>query len=145
MKLFVQKIHPDAVLPAYAYADDAGMDLFACEECIVEPSHKALVATGLKLAIPSGYAGFIWDKSGIAAKHHMKTMAGVIDASYRGELKVVITNLGQEVYQVKKGEKIAQLVIKPVAHPDVVEVTTVDDTKRGEGGFGSTGMSAQMK
>jgi dUTP pyrophosphatase len=139
MKVLVQKIHPDAVLPTHAYADDAGMDLFACEECVVGPAQKALVATGLKIAIPSGYAGFIWDKSGIAAKHHMKTMAGVIDAGYRGELKVVITNLGTEPYAVKKGEKIAQIVIQPVAQPEVEEVAEIGDTERGEGGFGSSG------
>lgn len=141
MKLQIQRIHPDAKLPTYAYEGDAGMDLFSVEDTIIAPGEKALVATGLKLAVPAGYGGFIWDKSGIATKHHMKTMAGVVDSNYRGELKVALTNLGMQPYEVKTGEKVAQIVIKPIATPEIEEVEEIGvNDVRGEKGFGSSGM-----
>ena len=141
MKLQIQRIHPDAKLPSYAYEGDAGMDLYSVEDTTIAPGEKVLVATGLKLAVPSGYGGFVWDKSGIATKHHIKTMAGVLDSNYRGELKVALTNLGAEPYDVKIGEKVAQLVIKPVATPEIEEVDEIEaNDVRGEKGFGSSGM-----
>lgn len=141
MKVFFQKLDPSAKLPSYAYEGDAGMDLFSCEDSKIKPGEKAIISTGLKVAVPAGYAGFIWDKSGIAVKNHIKTMAGVLDSNYRGELKVVLTNLGKETYSIERGHKIAQLVIKPVASPQIIEIEEMDDeTIRGEGGFGSSGM-----
>ncbi|MEX0916809.1 MAG: dUTP diphosphatase [Candidatus Spechtbacterales bacterium] len=141
MKLYIQRIHPAAKLPAYAYEGDAGMDLFSVEDMTIAPGEKVLVATGLKLAVPPGHGGFVWDKSGIATKHHIKTMAGVVDSNYRGELKVALTNLGAESYEVKSGEKLAQLVIKPVATPEIEEVEEIEaNDVRGEKGFGSSGM-----
>ena len=92
------------------------------------------------MAIPSGFVGLVWDKSGLAAKAGLKTMGGVIDASYRGELKVIIANQGSEVYRIEEGAKIAQLLIQKVELPEVVEVADLDATVRGEGGFGSTGV-----
>jgi len=141
MEIYFQKLDPSAKLPAYAYEGDAGMDLFSFEDTQIMPGEKALVSTGLKIAIPKKHAGFVWDKSGIATKNHIKTMAGVIDSNYRGELKVALTNLGKEIYKIKKGEKIAQLVIKPVASPRVEEVQELPhDKNRGEDGFGSSGL-----
>ena len=140
MKLKVQKLDPSAKLPSYAYEGDAGMDLFSLEDVQISAGEKVAIRTGLKFAIPRGYAGFVWDKSGLAVKHHLKTMAGVLDSNYRGELLVVLTNLGKETYDVDKGSKIAQLVIKPVASPDIEEGEIVDETDRGEGGFGSSGV-----
>ena len=139
MKLKVQKLDPSAKLPSYAYEGDAGMDLFSLEDVQISAGEKVAIRTGLRFAIPRGYAGFVWDKSGLAVKHHLKTMAGVLDSNYRGELLVVLTNLGKETYDVDKGSKIAQLVIKPVASPDIEEGEIVDETDRGEGGFGSSG------
>jgi deoxyuridine 5'-triphosphate nucleotidohydrolase len=139
MKLLVQKIDPSAVLPSYAYDGDAGMDLFSLEDIAIPPGEKVSVRTGLKFAIPKGFAGFVWDKSGIATKHHLKTMAGVIDSNYRGELLVVLTNLGRNYYLAEKGSKIAQLVIKPVASLEIEEGEVSDDTERGARGFGSSG------
>ena len=139
MKLQVQKLDPSAKLPSYAYEGDAGMDLFSLEDLRILSGEKAAIRTGLKFAIPKGYAGFVWDKSGLAAKHHLKTMAGVIDSNYRGELLVVLTNLGREMYKVEKGSKVAQLVIKPVANPEIEETEIQDETDRGERGFGSSG------
>ena len=115
------------------------MDVFSVEEVDIPAGEKIAVKTGLKLAIPEGYAGFVWDKSGLALKHHLKTMAGVIDSNYRGELMVVLTNLGKEPYHVEKGSKIAQLIITPVASPEIEEGIVADDTERGTAGFGSSG------
>jgi dUTP pyrophosphatase len=140
MKLKIQKLDPSAKLPSYAYEGDAGMDLFSLEEVEIPSGEKIAVRTGLKFAIPRGYAGFVWDKSGLAAKYHLKTMAGVIDSNYRGELLVVLTNLGKEMYKVEKGSKVAQLVIKPIANPEIEEGEIEDETDRGKGGFGSSGV-----
>ena len=140
MKLKIQKLDPSAKLPSYAYDGDAGMDLFSIEDVSIASGEKVAIRTGLKFAIPRGYAGFVWDKSGLALKHHLKTMAGVLDSSYRGELLVVLTNLGREPYNVEKGSKIAQLVIKAVEAPEIVDGEINDETDRGQGGFGSSGM-----
>lgn len=139
MEVQIQRINPEAKMPVLAYEGDAGMDIFSTEELEIPPGEKAVIKTGLKLAIPKGYAGFVWDKSGLALKHHLKTMAGVIDSNYRGEFMVVLTNMGKETYHVEKGSKIAQLVIAPVASLEIVEADIQDETDRGEGGFGSSG------
>ena len=141
VKVQVQKIDPSAKLPLYSHEGDAGMDLFSFEDARLMPGEKILVSTGIKVAIPEGFAGFVWDKSGIATKNHIKTMAGVIDSTYRGEIKIALTNLGKKPYEIKKGEKVAQMIINPVASAQLVEVDDLDnDTKRGEKGFGSTGL-----
>ncbi|MDP2838077.1 MAG: dUTP diphosphatase [Candidatus Moranbacteria bacterium] len=139
MKLAVKKIHPDAKLPTRAHADDAGLDLFALEERILTPMERRPMRTGIALAIPTGYAGLIWDKSGVSAKGGVKVMGGVIDAAYRGEILVIMINLSSETYVVEKGAKISQLLIQKVELPEVCEVSELDDTIRGTGGFGSTG------
>ena len=139
MKLIVQKLDPSAKIPSYAYEGDAGMDLFSIEETEIPPKERAIVRTGLKFAIPSGHAGFVLDKSGIASKYHIKTMAGVIDSNYRGELRVVLTNLGKETFHIDKGSKIAQLIIQEVIETEIEEGEINDETDRGEGGFGSSG------
>jgi dUTP pyrophosphatase len=140
-KIFVERLDQDAKIPTKAYQGDAGFDIYACEDCEIPSSGKMIIKTGLRFAIPEGYAGFIWDKSGLAAKHSLKTMAGVLDSNYRGELKVVLANLGKEPYKVEKGQKIAQLVIKKVEAPEIVETKIEDETERGGGGFGSSGLS----
>lgn len=139
MKLQVEKLNPEAKVPSFSYAGDAGADLFSVEDLVLEPGAKEAVKTGLKVAIPQGYAGFVWDKSGLAVKNHLKTMAGVIDSNYRGELQVVITNLGKEPYHIEKGSKIAQLIIEKVETPEIEECSITDETERGEKGFGSSG------
>lgn len=140
MKIFVQKMDPSAKLPKYVYEGDAGMDLFSFENVEVKAGERCLVSTGIKIVVPTGYAGLVWDKSGIATKHHITTIAGVIDSNYRGELKVALTNLGKESYNIKKGEKIAQMLIQPVVSGEIKEVKELEDTERGEGGFGSSGL-----
>lgn len=139
MKLQIQKLDPAAKIPTFSYKGDAGMDIFSIEDVEILPGEKAVVRTGLKLAIPEGCAGFVWDKSGMAVKHHIKTMAGVIDSNYRGEFQVVLTNLGKVSYHIEKGSKIAQLIIAPVTSPQIEEADITDQTERGGGGFGSSG------
>ena len=136
----VQKINHDAKLPSFTYEGDAGMDIFSNEDCEIEPSDKKTIGTGLKIAVPAGYAGFVWDKSGLALNHSLTTLAGVLDSGYRGELKVILMNLGKETYEVKKGQKVAQLVIKKVEKPEIIE-ENLRDTERGQRGFGSSGLT----
>ena len=136
----IKKLVGDAVVPKYANPGDAGMDFFANEEVIIKPNQRKLVNTGISMAIPLGYVGLIWDKSGIASKHGIKTMAGVIDSSYRGEIKILLHNLSAEEFKIEKGTKIAQMLIQPAEQKQIIEVKELDDTKRGTGGFGSTGI-----
>jgi len=138
VKIRIQKIDPSAKLPSFAYDGDGGMDIFSCEECILSPGEIKAVGTDLKIAIPEGYAGFVWDKSGLALEG-LTTLAGVLDSGYRGEVKVVLLNVGRKPYHIKKHQKIAQLVIQKVERPEITE-EVLDDSERGERGFGSTGI-----
>jgi len=138
MKLKVVRIHKDAKVPSYGHKGDAGLDLFSTVQHRLEKGEVFPVPTGIKVAIPQGFVGLIWDKSGIALKGGHR-LAGVIDAGYRGEVKVVMVNLGSGSFIIEKGMKIAQLLIQPVAEVEVVETDKHDETSRGEGGFGSTG------
>ncbi len=139
MDLRVKKIHPAAKLPVYGHPGDAGMDLFACVDKQLAPGELFAVPTGIQMAIPGGFVGLIWDKSGVSLKG-VHRLAGVVDAGYRGEVQVVMINLGPTSYEIKAGMKIAQMLIQPVASVDIREAETLDDTSRGEGGFGSTGL-----
>ena len=142
MKIRIERIHPEAQLPHYAHgpSEDAGMDLRAVEEVRLEPGVPALIPTGLRVEIPSGCEGQIRMRSGLALKHALilPNSPGTIDPGYRGEVKVIVLNLGREAYTVSKGERIAQLV---VARYEAVEweEAGVNESARGEGGFGSTG------
>jgi dUTP pyrophosphatase len=140
MKLKVKKISAGARLPVYQHPGDAGMDLFAAEEVKLEAGEVKAVPTGVKMAIPEGYVGLIWDKSGISLQG-VHRLAGVVDAGYRGEVKVVMVNLGKEPHVFKQGQKVAQMLIQPVPAVEIVDVGEgdLDETARGEGGFGSTG------
>jgi len=139
MELKVKKIHPAAKLPVYGHPGDAGMDLFACVDKTLAPGELFPVPTGIQMAIPRGYVGLIWDKSGVSLKG-VHRLAGVVDAGYRGEVQVVMINLGGAPYEIKAGMKIAQMLIQPVSSVEIRESDTLDDTSRGEGGFGSTGL-----
>jgi dUTP pyrophosphatase len=139
MEIKIKKLHPEAVIPFYAYTADAGMDLFASEQIVVPVGGTAIVSTGIAMEIPEGYAGLIWDKSGLAVNHGLKTFGGVIDAGYRGEVKVGIRNFNSREYVVTAGSKIAQMVIQKIESPQIVVVDELSDTPRGNGGFGSTG------
>ena len=138
----VRRLRPDAIVPARAHPGDAGLDLSAVEACDLPPGGRAAVPTGLAIAIPEGHAGFVLPRSGLARRHGV-TLAnapGLIDAGYRGELIVVLVNLGDAPHRVEPGERIAQLVVVPVALSAPVEVEELPGSDgRGEGGFGSTG------
>ena len=139
MQVKVKKMTPEAKLPAFAHPGDAGMDLFSCVNMILGPGETKAVPTGIQMAIPAGHVGLVWDKSGISLKR-VHRLAGVVDSGYRGEVRVVMVNLGQGPFEIKAGMKIAQMLIQPVESPTVVESDTLDDTSRGDGGFGSTGL-----
>ena len=139
MEIKIRKMNTSAKAPAYAHPGDAGMDLFSCADMSLAPGETKPVPTGIQMAIPQGYVGLVWDKSGISLKG-VHRLAGVVDAGYRGEVRVVMVNLGTESFEIKPGMKIAQMLIQPVEAPTIVESDTLDDTSRGVGGFGSTGL-----
>ncbi len=138
LKLRIKRLNPEAKMPNYGHPGDAGLDLFSNEAVELKPGEIRAVATGLQMAIPAGYVGLIWDKSGVSLRG-LHRLAGVVDAGYRGEVKVVLVNLGKENVFIPKGMKIAQMLIQPVETVEVEEVEELDLTSRGEGGFGSTG------
>ncbi len=136
--LKMEKMSAQAKLPQRAHLGDAGYDLYASDYYSISPYGQALVSTGIKMAIPEGYAGLIWDKSGVAFGG-IKTMGGVIDSSYRGEIMVIIKNLSEEFFNIVPGQKIAQILIQAVADLKISEEAVDDETTRAAGGFGSTG------
>jgi len=138
MELKIQRIHKDAKLPLYQHKGDAGLDIFSSVDCVLEAGEVKPVPTGIKVSVPEGYVGLVWDKSGISLRG-VHRLAGVIDSGYRGEVRVVMVNLGNEPFVIEKGMKIAQLLVQPVTEVKVVEVEELERTSRGEEGFGSTG------
>ena len=138
LELKVKKIDPEAKIPCYSHPGDAGMDLFSSVNEVIQPGEVKAIPTGIQMAVPEGYVGLIWDKSGISLRR-VHRLAGVVDAGYRGEVRVVVANLGKEPYVIKKGMKIAQMLIQPVETVAIVEAEELNETSRGEGGFGSTG------
>lgn len=137
--LKVLKLNANAVLPRYALEGDAGLDLFASEKSEIPPMSRALVPTGVAMEIPQGFVGLVWDKSGLAAKSGVKTMAGVVDSCYRGEVKVALMNFSRKKVSFNAGDKIAQMLIQKIEIVRVREAVKLTDTSRGKGGFGSTG------
>jgi dUTP pyrophosphatase len=140
MKILIQKLHPDANVPAFAHPGDAGLDLFSVEDIVLRPGERVSVPTGIAIELPDGYVSLIWDKSGPSHKFGVKTLGGVLDSGYRGEYLIGLVNLGQEDFEIKVGQKIAQLLIQKVEHPDIEVVTELGETARGAGRFGSTGV-----
>src|SRR3979409_2499783 len=141
IELPIQRLRPDAVVPGRAYAGDAGLDLSACERVELGPGERALVPTGLAVAIPEGYAGFVQPRSGLAAKHGISIVntPGLVDSGYRGELKVALLNTDRrEPFVVEPGMRIAQLVILPIPELELVEVDELPQSERGVRGFGSS-------
>ncbi len=140
MNISVKKLNPDAKIPVFAHPGDAGMDLFSVEDLILKPGDRHSVATGLAIKIPDGYVGLIWDKGGPSHKYGIKTLGGVGDSGYRGEYLVGLVNLSQENFEIQKGQKIAQLLIQKVERPTIEEVEELEESTRGDGRFGSTGL-----
>lgn len=133
-------------LPVYATAGAAGMDVVAAEDVTIAPGARHAVATGLALAIPGGFEIQVRPRSGLALKHGITVpnTPGTIDSDYRGELKVILINHGSEPFPIRRGDRVAQLVLAPVTRASWVQVTALDDTARGTGGFGSTGGAAGL-
>ncbi len=142
IQLAIKRLDPSVELPTYAYEGDAGLDLRANEDVVLQPFERKLVSTGLAIALPEGYAGFVQPRSGMALKRglSMANTPGLIDARYRGELKVLAINLDAHTpIRIERGERIAQLVIQQVPIVQLIEVDELDETSRGAGGFGSSG------
>lgn len=138
MNIKVKKLHPEAKLPSRAHETDSGADLFALEYTEIPPRSSVKVRTGIAVELPEGTSGCIWGKSSVESKG-IKVMAGLVDAPYRGEILICMYNLTDKPFIFEKGQKAAQLVVLPTLYPSFEESKELSDTKRGEGGFGSTG------
>ncbi|HKT44564.1 MAG TPA: dUTP diphosphatase [Gaiellaceae bacterium] len=141
MEVAFRKLRDDAVVPSRAYDGDAGLDLASCERVVLAPGERAMVGTGLAVAVPDGYAGFVQPRSGLAARHGVTIVntPGLVDSGYRGELRVVLLNTdAREPFVVEPGMRIAQLVVVPVAVAEPVEVDDLPESERGVRGFGSS-------
>lgn len=141
MLLKIKKLNPDAVVPSYSHPGDAGLDIFALDALTIGPGESKMVKTGISIELPPGTEGQVRPRSGLALKHQMTLLnsPGTIDEGYRGEIGVIVINHGKQSFEVTKGMKIAQLLVKPVIRVEVEEVADLSDTARGAGGFGSTG------
>ena len=141
MKLKIKKLNEKALIPAYQTKEAAGFDLHATEDVVINPGERKLIGTGLAFEIEFGYEVQIRPRSGLAYKHGITVLntPGTIDSDYRGEIKVLLINLGREAFEIKVGERIAQAVIAPIKQAEIVEVEELSATVRGAGGFGSTG------
>ena len=137
--IYVKRLHPDARMPTRGSPLSAGLDLYACETVVLPPGSGSAVRTGIAVEILPGNVGLIWPRSGLSAEFGIDTLAGVVDADYRGEVVVVLAKHGSYDYTVRPGERIAQLLIQPVALCEPCEVQELSETGRGAGGFGSTG------
>ena len=147
LELPIRRLRDDAVLPAQAYAGDAGLDLATCERVELAPGERALVPTGLAVAIPDGHAGFVQPRSGLAARHGITVVnsPGLIDSGYRGEVKVVLLNTDPaETFVAEAGERIAQLVVLPVPAVELLEVDELPGSERGALGFGSSSPAGRV-
>ena len=143
MRLAVTRLDPDLPLPAYAHPGDAGLDLCSAIDVTLRPGERALIPTGIAVAIPEGHAGLVHARSGLAIRNGLALVnaPGLIDCHYRGEIKVIAVNLDAHTpITIHRGDKVAQLVIQAVQHAELLEVDQLDDTARGTGGFGSTGV-----
>ncbi|MFH1641804.1 MAG: dUTP diphosphatase [Nanoarchaeota archaeon] len=142
MKIKIQKIKDNAITPKYAHDGDAGVDLYSTEDYLLKPGQRVLISTGIKIAVPKGFEAQIRPKSGLSLKHGLSIVntPGTIDSTYRGEIGIIMINLGSEEYKIELGKKIAQMVINKVEHVEFEEAQELDSTARDEGGFGSTGL-----
>lgn len=139
----LKRLHPEARMPVYATAGSAAVDLCSVEDCLLEPGERRLVATGWAMELPPGYEAQVRPRSGLALKFGitMPNAPGTIDSDYRGELKVILQNLGSQSFKICKGDRIAQMVVAPVCTVTFEEHGVLTETVRGQGGFGSTGRS----
>jgi dUTP pyrophosphatase len=144
MNVKIKKLSPNATIPTKAHLSDAGWDLYSSEDICIGPGERALVSTNISMSIPNGFVGLIWPRSGLSVKKGIDVLAGVIDATYRGEVKVCLLNTGKswedDVFIINAGDRIAQILFQEVPHFNLVEVQDLDSTDRAENGFGSSGV-----
>jgi len=140
VKVKFKRLRPEAILPSYAHPGDAGMDFYSCIDVILKPGERNLIPTGWAIEMPAGYVSLIWDKSGLAAKKGITVLGGVIEYTYRGEYGVILLNTSNETHEIKKGDKISQLLIQPICTAEIEEVSELSESVRGTGGFGSSGI-----
>lgn len=143
MEIEIKLLDEGMAIPEYAHAGDAGCDLRSAVDIILNPGQRAMVPTGLSVALPEGYAGFVQPRSGLAAKNGIGVVngPGLIDSGYRGEIKVILINFDPDImFEIKRGDKIAQFVVQKVESVVFKQVDELSETKRGDGGFGSTGV-----
>lgn len=138
--LKVKKLNSSATIPQYIRDGDAALDLYSSQSTFIPVGERRLVQTGIAMAIPPGFVGLIWDRSGLAAKNGLTMLGGVIDSNYRGEIKIIVHNLGTEPFHVESGMRIAQMLIQPVTQKEIKEVEELDETIRQDDGFGSSGL-----
>jgi dUTP pyrophosphatase len=141
VKIQIKKIDPEAIIPKFALEGDAGMDLYSSEDAILKPGERISCRTGIAIKIPEGYAGLIWDKGGPSHKFGIKTLGGVFDSNYTGEYLIGLINLSQEDFEIKNGQKIAQVIFQKIEIPEIEEADKLSETNRGSGAFGSTGIN----
>lgn len=139
IKIKVKKFHPEAKIPSYAHQGDAGMDLYSVEDLIIKAGERKIVHTGIGMEYPEGYCTLIWDKSGMAGNSGIKVMGGVFEPVYKGEYKIILLNTTKQEFHIKKGQKIAQILVQPIIKAEIQEVQELTESTRGEKGFGSTG------
>jgi len=139
MRIRIRKLHADVIVPSYAHPGDAGLDVFSREDVTLASNERHIFALGFEAELPDGTVALVWDKSGLASKKGLKTMAGVIDASYRGEWFVTLHNTDVQAYQIRKGDKIAQILIQKVERAVIEESRTLQDSERASGTMGSSG------
>lgn len=142
VQVLVHRLDPELPLPAYAHPGDAGLDLVARDDLTLPPAGRAAVPTGIAVALPAGYVGLVHPRSGLARKHGVTVLnaPGTVDAGYRGEIQVILVNTDPTTpFTVRRGDRVAQLIVQQVAQADLVEVETLPGSDRGDGGFGSTG------
>jgi len=141
MRIPLRRLDPGLPIPAHAHAGDGGVDLYAASNISLVPGERSLAATGVAVAIPDGFAGFVTPRSGLAARSGLGIVnaPGLVDSGYRGEIKVILVNHGSETVEIRRGDRIAQLVVVAVEAQELVEVEELPPSRRGESGFGSTG------
>ena len=143
IKIKIKKINPEAIIPHYSHEGDAGMDVYSVEDSVIKFNERKSISTGLAFEVPRGFEIQVRPKSGLALNNGITILntPGTLDSGYRGELKVIIFNTSNQSYQVKKGEKIAQIVLARYEEAEIEETNELSQTKRAEGGFGSTGLT----
>lgn len=139
-KVKIKKLDPKANVPTKSNPFDAGYDLYSIVDEIIKPHTRSIIKTGISMAIPANYVGLIWPRSGLAAKQGVDVLAGVIDSGYRGEICVVLQNHGEKNVNIKSGDRIAQILFQKIESFQLQQSETLDDSSRGDGGFGSTGV-----